>query len=145
MGDREAVELELLRYLREEAGERRDRQDRETRREQALERLTNQVTLMNTNLEVLKTEVHERFRGVESRISALETDIEDTGNFHVESLQRQLVTKQAEIDRANQQRHDSGVWWKRSAVGWIIAAAGTLVLAAGGVAWALFAMKFLKP
>ena len=136
MGDREDVELELLKYLREEVGERCARQEREQRRELALERLTNNVMLMNTTLEVLKTEVHERFRGIESRVSSLEIEAEDTGNYHVESLTRQL-------EEARKARHDSGVWWKRSLVGWIVAGAGALFLAVAGVAWALFAMKFL--
>lgn len=137
-------EIEVLRYLREDAGERRARLEREQLRDTAIQRLANEQQLTNAKLDNMNALWNERHSGLAARLEKLEDDVEDTGNFRVDELQRQLEAKKAELAAGAQQRRDSGVWWKRSIVGWVVAAVGALFLAAGGVAWFLFALKFLK-
>lgn len=150
----EDVEIELLKYLREEHAERGARKERDERRDTVLGRLTDQVTLLDKKFDVQAAQNDARFRGLEARMSAVEADAESTGNFRVDDLKAQLEAAKAKADKLEQSekareeteesaKRADGVWWRRQWVQWAGVVVAMMLSGCGGGVSTLLLAKFV--
>ena len=86
------IEQELERYLTVGKEERAGRDERNVT---ALQRIFNQLELHEQKDDLRHAQVEGMFKGHESRISKLETNVEDTGKHDIAKLNEQLKERKA--------------------------------------------------
>jgi len=116
---REELDLQLLKFLREQETRERRIEERRQREEEgvktAIGNVAAQVQILGTKLDSNHAIVSERLAGLASRVESLEKDAEDTGVHNLERLKEE---------------RDAAIEGKRDA--WKIAAAAVLSLVSGG-------------
>ena len=119
MPTREEIDIQLLKFLREQETRERRIEERRTREEEgvktAIGAVAAQVQILGTKIDANHEITQERIKGLASRVDALEKDAEDTGVHNLERLQKE---------------RDEAVEGKRDA--WKIAAAAVVSLVSGG-------------
>ena len=124
------LDRRLRGYLDFEERERAQKTQRESALIAVVERISNQQTLTDRKLDLFAVEVKEQLKGVQSRVSKLEDDAEDTGVTNLESLRVKV-----------KEERDS----KSRLFGYIIAGMGAIGLlslgGAGTVIWYLITSR----
>lgn len=135
-----AIEAQILEYLRDQASDKRERNERERLRDTAIQNLTNQQLLTCQKIDNLRELVDERIRGLSARVDRLEDDLEDTGKHSALANERLLVQKKDELERLLQDANEklaqkaeeerlASVWWRREWVKVTLTIIGGLILA----------------
>lgn len=130
-----AIDEELKRFLeREREAERRGRtlaslHDRMDTFSEKQDRMYGMLVTISTGLNAHQHRLNRYGQSIRELKKAMKTeDPEDTGTHQL--VEWRLAEAEKKLEAANQQRHDSGIWWKRQRWGIAFAIATALFLSA---------------